>query len=113
MLTARGWWFFLLSLSMVVFAGAVAHTSLTRIGMTLLLWFIGQWLLFQVRTYRIRDRLSIERELHDERGPVSNLWARRTFEVRLRVRLQGRLGLSYLRVTERVPFGVEQAGGET
>ena len=92
MLTQRGWWFFLLSFTLVAFAGLVpphGHASLVLIGLTLLLWFAAQWLLFRIRAYRIRDRLAIDRGLRDGRGPVDNLWARRPFEVRLRVRHDG------------------------
>jgi uncharacterized protein (DUF58 family) len=116
MLTARGWWCFLLALSLTAFASLVppyGHSSLVLVGLTLLLWFAAQWLLFRVRAHRIRDRLSIERELRDERGPVDNLWARRSFQVRLRVRLDGWLSLPYLMLNDRVPFGVEPAGGDT
>jgi uncharacterized protein (DUF58 family) len=116
MLTVRGWWCFLLSLTLTAFASLVpphGHTSLVALGLTLLLWFIAQWLLFRVRSHRICGRLSIERELHDDRGPVDNLWARRSFQVRLRVHLNGWLSLPYVLLNERVPFGVESAEEET
>src|SRR5262249_14321566 len=115
MLTARGWWCFLLSLSLTALASLVSpqgHGSLVLIGLTLLLWFVSQWVLFRIRVYRIRDRLAVERALHDERGPVDNLWARRPFEVRVKVRLNGWFSLPYILLNDRVPFGVEHASGD-
>lgn len=117
MLTARGWWLLLIALFLVSVAGLVppprGNTSLALIGLTLLLWFIAQWVQFGVRTFAVRRRLVLHRELHDDRGPVKNLWAGRSFTVRLSLRPNGWLNLPYAILNDRLPFGVEQQSGET
>ena len=79
------------------------HVALGTIGLTLLFWFLGQWLLFVVRAQHVLGKLRLERELWDERGPVQNLWAGRSFEVRARLSLDGWLGLPHVRLKDRVP----------
>jgi len=116
MLTTRGWWYALMALALVSLGGLMpprGHVSLALIGLTLLLWLIGQWLLFAIRAHRVTHGLMLERELRDERGRVDNLWAHRSFEVRLTVRVSGWLSLPYVLLTDRVPAGIEQAEGKT
>src|SRR5207237_1845352 len=55
----------------------------------------------------------VRRELRDERGPVDTLWAGRTFHVHVEVEAPAGLGLPYVRLGERLPAGVESAGGVT
>ncbi len=126
MLTSRGWWFLLVVL--LLLANAVlgpyavnalwpGHlplhqpSSLGLLPLTLLLWFLWEWLLFTLRAHAVR-RLTFHRELRDDRGPVTTLWAGRTFHVRVRLEVAGSLGFPYLVVTDRVPFGVGPTVGE-
>lgn len=114
MLTSRGWWFLLVGLAVTAIAASglsPGHATLGTIGLTLLLWLFGQWMLFAVRAGRIVPALRLERELWDERGPVKNLWAGRSFEVRLRLSLHGWLGLPHVRLQDRAPAGVEVTNG--
>ncbi len=113
MLTARGWWLVLMALGLTALGGvqAVHGHSLALIGLTLLLWAIGQWLMFAARTHRLTSYLILERELRDERGPVETLWSHRSFEVRLRIRLRGWLSLPYVVLTDRLPATIDAADG--
>ena len=53
MLTHRGWWFFLVVLAVLTVGLAAAAATVTLIALTLLTWFLGQWLAFVVRTRRL------------------------------------------------------------
>jgi uncharacterized protein (DUF58 family) len=117
MLTARGWWFLMSAVVLVVGAGLLppprGHPTLLAIGTTLLAWFFAQWLIFAVRVRWAVSRLALDREVRDERGPVDNLWAGRSFQVRARLRTNGVIGLPYVLAIDRVPFGVEAGDGLT
>jgi uncharacterized protein (DUF58 family) len=111
MLTSRGTWFLLAVLAVLVL-GLLGHqATLPVLALTLLLWFLGQGLLFAVRSRIVAAELVVERELRDERGPVETLWAGRTFEVRVRLRLENVLGLPHVAVADWVPFGLEHVDG--
>lgn len=116
MLTSRGYWFLVVVVGFLAAAALVppnGHPPMTLVALTLLLWFLGEWLIFAVRLRLAVPRLMVERALHDERGATARLWAGRSFEVRVQVRLQGLFSLAYVRLGDRVPFGVEQPGGQT
>src|SRR2546423_129496 len=110
MLTARGWWLLTFVLG-TLFAGALlSFLPLALIGLTLLLWFAWEWLLFAVRLRAVPRHLRVEREVWDYRGPVGTLWAGHTFRVRARLELR-RSHLPYLMAADLVPFGVEHLDG--
>lgn len=115
MLTARGWLFLVsvgscLALAMIV--PPDGHMPLSLLGLTLLLWFLLEWLVFACRVHMSVRQLTVEREVRDDHGEVANLWAGRSFEVRCRIAASSWPGLPYVLANERLPFGVEQAGGE-
>jgi uncharacterized protein (DUF58 family) len=83
---------------------------LTLIGLALLLWFCAEWLLFAVRLPGLRG-LYVERELWDDKAPVSSLWAGRSFEVRVRLGLDGWMASPFVDAADLVPFGVEHLDG--
>src|ERR1700675_4767174 len=97
MLTARGWWFlaFVLAALAVALGGvplilgampgglAPAIPTLALICLTLLAWFLGNWLAFAVKVRLVQSRLWIDRRLHDERGDLRTLWARQPATVSL------------------------------
>lgn len=113
MLTSRGWWFLMGVLALLAFVALANETTLTLLALTLLLWFCWEWLGFTMRVTLGVRRLRVERQLHDDRGPVEALWAGRSFRVQVRLRIEGLIGLSYVRITDRVPFGVEHMAGAT
>jgi len=122
MLTSRAWWFLMAVILTVAFGTFTRSAALTLIGLTLLAWFIGQWLPFSLRARTVCRRLHLERQVHDERGPVNTLWAGQSFEVRVTLAfpeiaepwqtlLRPLLSLPHAAVFDRIPFGVEQLMG--
>jgi uncharacterized protein (DUF58 family) len=110
MLTTRAWWF-LVSATLAAFAGIGARLpALTLTGLALLLWFGWEWLLFLAR---LQGGLRVEREVLDERGPVTTLWAGQTFAVRVRLCRAGWVGWPHVLAADPVPFGVEWLDGDT
>src|SRR5438445_3424574 len=103
MLTARGWNFLVLTLALLAGALAFEVSSLTLIALTLLVWFLANWLSFAVRLRLTSGRLFVERQLANPHGPVRSFWAQGTFTVRLILRSQTSVALPYVRVTERLP----------
>jgi uncharacterized protein (DUF58 family) len=113
MLTTRGWWFFVVLLA-VLAAGLWTDTgTLVPVALTLLCWFLAAWLLFAVRLRLLAGKLRVARELWDERGPVTSLWAGRSFTVRVELHGADVTGRSYLRIGERLPFGLQRISGAT
>jgi hypothetical protein len=127
MLTSRGWWF-LIACLVLLFAGLLApmgarngwllvprsfqtQQSIGLVGLTVSLWFGGQWLSYCLRTGRLRRHLLVRLDVFDDRGLVDTLWAGRTFTVRLEITLDQRLSLPHVAVEERVPYGAELRHG--
>src|SRR5208282_6086462 len=122
MLTARGWWFLVTVVVLLLF-GMLGHLFffrvlrdlgiVTMLGLALLLWFLLEWLLFGIRSSRAVRHLSVAREVRDERGTVGALWAGRTFAVHLVVRWQKSASLPYVALDDAVHYGLELIGGAT
>lgn len=112
MLTARGWWFLLITLTVLLAASLLpGQTTLAVITLALLFWFLAEWLRFAIGALLVARQLSLVRELHDARGPVDSLWAGRQFQVMVRVRLRGLLRLVYARIGDHAPYGIETPEG--
>src|SRR5438445_4963267 len=116
MLTSRAWWFLLVVLSLLALGlfdeppwrgGRGAHLTLILVTLTLLLWFLGEWLLFVLRVSDAVPALHVRRELHDAHGAVDTLWAGRSFQVLVQLQLRHWGSLPYLKLTDQVPFGIE------
>jgi uncharacterized protein (DUF58 family) len=112
MITARGYWFLVLVLAVLTLGAFDGRSALTVSMLTLLLWFLSQWLLFVVRVHWVVPRLRIRRVLLDQRGPVATLWAGQSFRVRTEIRLAHWLGIPFARIKDFMPFGVEKTDGE-
>src|SRR5262249_25531465 len=87
--------------------------SLTLIALTLLLWFLGEWILFVIRIHWGLGSLRVHRAVSDERGPAAALWSGQPFRVRTEVHLTGRVGIPYVHIAEFLPFGARKTEGET
>jgi uncharacterized protein (DUF58 family) len=111
MLTARGYWFLIIFLVLPVLGVGLNNTTLGVLGLTLLLWFLWEWLLFTLRVHGQVHRLRAVRQVRDERGPIESLWAGQTFEVKIQLQLPDALPLPYVKMTDWVPFGVDQVTG--
>src|SRR5437763_9556702 len=101
MLTARGWWFFLTILAVLAFALWMEAATLALVGLALLSWFLGAWLLFTVRLQLLAGHLRVRRELWDERGPVASLWAGQSFAVRVALHNDRPAALPYVQAADR------------
>src|SRR6516164_8932058 len=113
MLTSRGWWCLIVVLSLLTLGLFDERWTITLIALTLLLWFLGEWLLFALRVRLAVPALKVRRSVKDDRGPVDTLWAGHSFHVQVELRLPHWLGLPFVRFADRPPFGVERTRGVT
>src|SRR5579872_3928822 len=112
MLTSRGWWLLFFSFLMLVFGLLLPLPVLAVLGFAILLWFFWEWFAFQLRRHFVFPHLTVERTLHDERGPITRLWAGRVFRVSTRLRLPPRYRLPLLLAVERLPFAADIVDGD-
>jgi uncharacterized protein (DUF58 family) len=115
MLTARGWWFLLFVLTALGTGAILAlrgPATLLLVGLALALWLGWEWAAFAAQACLAARRLTVRRELRDERGPVTTLWAGRSFTVRLTARLDGPLALTHALLADRPPAGAGPAEGD-
>jgi uncharacterized protein (DUF58 family) len=112
MLTPRAWWLLVFVLAMLAVGLLGQQPVLGLVGLALLIWMIWEGLLFNFRARWLAGNLSLTREVRDDRGPVSSLWAGRSFEVRLVLNLEANSSLPHVAFDEPLPFGVELTGGE-
>src|SRR5262245_18332927 len=116
MLTSRGWWFLLFVLTLIALGLLMAlnqngPAAALVAGLALALWFSWGWATFAVQVRFAARRLSLERELGDERGSVTALWACRPLIVRLRARLDGAVPLAGACLGDGPPVGAAVFGG--
>src|SRR4051794_3703505 len=117
MLTSRGWWFLLFVLTLLAMGGVLVlqpgrgSATLLLLALALALWFAWEWATFAVQArIAVRD-LDLSRELRDDRGGVTTLWAGQTFAVRARLHLGGSLPITHALVTDRPPAGAGPCEG--
>ncbi len=103
MLTTRGYWLFIITSVVLGIALVLGAVQLTLLCGTLLLWFLAQWFLFQLRVRLTVGRLSVARTLSTARGDVQSVWARQKVEVVVTLSSEGWLALPYAVMTDRVP----------
>src|SRR5688572_6239942 len=107
MLTPRGWWLLLVALFLAAMGVAISvqrGATLAVVGLTILAWFIFEWCRFLIALRWTQPLIEVERELHDDRGPVVTLWAQRSFTVIARVTCESPLATPFLMVDDRFPF---------
>lgn len=104
MLTMRGWWFLLLVFLLLLVGVLLSTALLTVVGLTLLMWFIWEWFVFTLRVRLGLPAVRVQRTVEDERGPVTTLWAGKSFNSRVRVSLPPGYWLPFLGVIDRLPF---------
>src|SRR5262245_10533438 len=103
MLTMRGWWF-LLAMSALLAGGLASGVRvLTLTALSLLVWFLAQWLWFALRVRWSRTGWAVQRTLRDERCALSTLWARQHTAVELSLTCDVRWPLPYVLAIDRVP----------
>jgi uncharacterized protein (DUF58 family) len=81
------------------------------LGLSLLLWFLGEWFVFALRVYLAIPSVRFARRVLNERGPVDALWAGRSFRVAVQYGMTSWLGLPFVRIRDRVPYRVERRQG--
>ncbi len=111
MLTGRAWWLLVVSVLLLVVGLLLGQPIFTLLGLALVLWLGGEGLLFSFRARWVARGLRLHRQLCDDRGPVTSLWAGRTFEVRLVLFLDEGAGLPYVAFEEPTPFALEVIDG--
>ena len=112
MLTSRAWWLLLVVLAVLAVGLLGELPVLTVVALALLVWLTWEALLFTFRVRLVARDLVVRRQVLDDRGPVATLWAGRSFQVRVSLRLRGSRPLPYLAFEEAVPFGLDLDGGE-
>src|SRR5215470_3802669 len=110
MLTSRAWWFLSILVGLLIVGMLIPQPVLAVVSLVLLLWLAWEGLLFNFRARWVARDLVLRRQVHDERGPVTSLWAGRLFDVRLALRLRGG-SLPHARFEETLPFGLDVASG--
>jgi uncharacterized protein (DUF58 family) len=114
MLTSRGWWLLLTALFLAALGAAlpIARGATAAIlGLTVLAWVVFEWCRFLIALHWGVPTLQVEREVHDDRGPVVTLWSGRTFTIMVRISTTSRLPLPFALLDDRVPFGAQLVGG--
>jgi len=109
MITSRGWWFLLAVLALIGVGVARDRMMVVTLGLTLLLWFVAEGLVFAFRLRFVGAHLRFRRRLHDEHDVVESLWRGRVFRVEVEVE-SPRGWLPCVRVVDRLPYGVQRVG---
>jgi len=113
MLTARGWWFLTLA-TIILVLGAAALADFTvvpaLVALTLVAWFIFEWVLFNVRVNTAVARLKVTRRVIQGDREVPMVWAGLAFEVRVRIQTRGplRLAIRHLRGSAAASRGTDR-----
>jgi uncharacterized protein (DUF58 family) len=114
MLTARGWWF-LVVVVLVLVVGAIALPTYTAVpailGLTLLAWFAFEWAVFQARANAAVSRLRLTRRVVQGGREVPMVWAGLAFEVRVAVAQDGPAGVPFAVLEDRVPQAADRLDG--
>ena len=117
MLTGRGFWFFVVVLALLGLSIAMGSASAVLVCLTLLLWFLTHWFLFQWRCRAAQSRLAVDRTLSTSRGQVESIWARQRAEVRVVLTCDAPVALPFVVAADRIPApahwlrGLTQAEG--
>jgi uncharacterized protein (DUF58 family) len=117
MLTARGFWLFISVVALLGAGIATASTPTVLVCLTVLLWFLAHWCLFQWRCRTMLGRLAVHRSLITTRGEVVSIWAGQRALVRVVLTCDAAAALPFVLVADRVPAtarwlaGVTQAEG--
>ncbi len=113
MLTARGFWFLLTTLTLIGFGVAIGSVAAVLVCLTLLLWMLAHWFVFHWRFRAIGRHLRLERTLSTSRGAVESIWARERATVRVVLTCDQALPLPFVMMTDRVPAPARWLAGTT
>src|SRR5262245_16164807 len=116
MLTARGGWFLVVVvLVLVIGAFVIPYFSVAPalLGITLLVWFAFEWTLFHTRSNAAVSRLRVTRHVFQGGREVPMLWAGIGFEVRVAVENPGPVGVPFALLEDRRAVATEHVSGST
>jgi uncharacterized protein (DUF58 family) len=115
MLTARGWWFLVVVILILVIGVVTPLPQYTVVpailAMTLLIWFGIEWAVFHTRMNASVSRLTVNRRVVQGGRDVPMVWAGLAFEVRTEVGHGGPLGLPLVALEDRIPPASELLDG--
>lgn len=114
MLTARGGWFLVIVIPVLVIgAFAIPYYSVVPAlaGITLLAWFAFEWILFHTRSNAAVSRLRLTRHVIQGGREVPMLWSGIPFEVRVRVENPGAIRVPFAVLEDRRPVASEHVSG--
>lgn len=114
MLTARGWWLLCLSALTALIGSTWAawwSGTVPVLGLSLLLWFLVEWLVFAYRFRSSADRLRVDRVLLQGGRSVPAVWAGGAFTVRVTVTPCGTARLPFVHLADRPPTDLAPEGG--
>jgi uncharacterized protein (DUF58 family) len=115
LLTTRGRWFLIVA-GLMLFWSIVAIGDFVpfvlMLGITAMLWFCGEWMLFALRTRYASNQITLERTLIQNERPQPNLWANVRATVRLTVTMQpDGWRLPFVQLADNVPVGLHILSG--
>jgi uncharacterized protein (DUF58 family) len=113
MLTARAFWFLVSVLALLGAGVALASAPAVLVCLTLLLWFLTHWFLYQWRFRAVQRHVRVARTLVTSRGPVDSIWARQRVEVHVVLACDRALGLPFVVMSDRVPAPAHWRDGLT
>src|SRR5262249_21174402 len=115
MLTPRGWWFLIIVTFLLVMGAFVIpyYTTLPAIlAVTLLAWFVCEWIQFNFRSNASVSRLKVRRVVLQNGRSTPMLWAGVPFEVSVYVEHEGLATIGYAVIDDRLPPGADILKGE-
>jgi uncharacterized protein (DUF58 family) len=104
MLTHRGWWCFLVITAVLVLSISFGLGTMTLVSLTLLVWFLGNWLWFLVQVRWTAQALYVDRRLLRHGQSAEVLWAKSSLTVVARLCSRSAMGLPYVVAADRVPL---------
>ena len=114
MLTSRGYWFLFVSAEVAllgVLLVARYAPTVPILAFTFVLWFVGEWIWFWIRTNAAHSRISIERHILQGDRELPTLWAGMDCTVRITIRLKSGFTLPFVSLADKLPVGQHiQAG---
>jgi uncharacterized protein (DUF58 family) len=108
LLTSRGWWLLIVAVLLSLFGVGLAGAwspAVPILGLSLVIAFVLEWILFNARYRAGAGRITIHRELRQGGRPVPVVWAGMTATVRVTITLESRLPLPFVWLEDRVPAG--------
>ncbi|HXD87852.1 MAG TPA: DUF58 domain-containing protein [Urbifossiella sp.] len=115
MLTSRGWWFLALN-AVILLLGVTALPDYTVVpaivALTLVAWFLYEWVAFHIQVNAAASRLKFTRRIIQGDREVPMVWAGLQFDVRLRIEHDSRIGLAFVAFEDRLPQVAQLLDGD-